>query len=255
MTYSKQRPIAWKEAENVGNSPHDTVIFLHAMAGSATAWAPQMAAFSGTYRCVAWDMNGFGDSADPAEDLDMKGVVSALAGFVTDQLGLVTAHFVGLSVGGMILQHFAAAHPDLTKSIAILDSSPKFGFGGDMKPAAFADPILMDLKAGTTAAEFSNGMIRAIVGPDCSEAIKLDCIAAMSRARLSGLALTTRLIADHDALDGLSKITCPTLVMAGEEDAETPPAYAYEIARRIPKASATIIPAPATSSILRTQML
>ena len=237
-----QRPIAWVEALNGDKTPRDTVIFLHAMAGSATAWAPQMTALSDGYRCIAWDMPGFGGSDDPAIGLDMSGVVALLADFVTNKLGLSTAHFVGQSVGGMILQHFAAAHPSLTKSIAILDSSPKFGFGSNIKPAEFAEPILADLASGTTPANFSDAMIRAIVSPDCLESITLEAVAAMSRARQTGLILATRLIADHDALPVLGRISCPALVMAGEKDGETPPAYAYEIARCIPGASVTVIP-------------
>jgi 3-oxoadipate enol-lactonase len=212
------------------------------MAGSASAWNPQMDVFSKDYRCFAWDMPGFGDSGDPVEGMDMGQVVDQLSRFVVKQLRLRAAHFVGLSVGGMILQHFAVRHPELTRSVTILDSSPKFGFGGDMKSAEFADPILAELESGTKPAVFSDGMVRAIVGPDCSEDTKREAIAAMSRSRSSGLALTTRLIADHDALNILSQITCPTLVMAGEKDEETPPAYAYEIAQRISGASVTIIP-------------
>ncbi len=231
--------IAWQEA---GTATNPAIIFLHAMAGSATAWAPQIEAFSKDYRCIAWDMPGFGASADAPDGADMTWTVETLRHFVTQTLGLSAAHFVGLSVGGMILQHLAAAYPDLVKSAAILDSSPKFGYGGDADPDAFANGILADLASGTTAADFSNGMIRAIVGPDCPEQIKLDTIASMSRARINGLALTTRLIAQHDALDKLPKITCPTLAMAGAQDAETPPAYAHAIAQMVPGASATIIP-------------
>jgi 3-oxoadipate enol-lactonase len=239
MSKNMNVQIAWKEA---GDTANPTLVFLHAMAGSATAWTPQMDSFSKDYRCIAWDMPGFGRSEDAPEGADMDWTVETLRHFITKTLGLQSAHFVGLSVGGMILQHFAAAHPDLVESAAILDSSPKFGYGGEAGPDAFEAGILGDLASGTSPAEFSNGMIRAIVGPDCSEDIKLEAIAAMSRARINGLALTTRLIARHDALDKLSNITCPTLAMAGAQDGETPPAYAHAIAQLIPGASATIIP-------------
>ena len=231
--------IAWQEA---GASTKPALIFLHAMAGSATAWAPQMDAFAQDYRCLAWDMPGFGDSSDAPEGADMNWTVETLAHFVTQTLGLKSAHFVGLSVGGMILQHLAAAYPALVDSAAILDSSPKFGYGGDADPEAFESGILADLKSGISPADFSNSMIRAIVGPACPEEIKLDTIASMSRSRLNGLALTTRLIARHDALDILPHIACPTLAMAGAQDGETPPSYALAIAQMIPGASATIIP-------------
>lgn len=231
--------IKWIEK---GNPSKGTIIFLHAMAGSATAWSPQLDAFSNEYRCISWDMPGFGESPDAPEGADMDWIVKCLASFVKDTLQIKTAHFVGLSVGGMIIQHFAATNGHMIDSIAILDSSPKFGFGGDMKPSEFAEPILADLANGKSPEDFSNGMIRAIVGPTCSEETKLEAISAMSRSRVNGLALTTRLIADHDALQKLSKINCSTLVMAGADDGETPPAYAHTIASYIPNASVTIIP-------------
>lgn len=231
--------ITWEET---GDTTKPALIFLHAMAGSATAWTPQMNSLSDTYRCIAWDMPGFGGSTDAPEGASMEWIVEALRYFVVETLELKSAHFVGLSVGGMILQHFATAHPDLVSSAAILDSSPKFGYGGDADPEEFENGILGDLASGTSPAEFSNGMIRAIVGPDCSEDIKLEAIASMSRARINGLTLTTQLIARHNAVNKLPNITSPTLVMAGAQDAETPPAYAYAIASMIPGASATIIP-------------
>lgn len=231
--------IAWKET---GAANSEALVFLHAMAGSSTAWAPQMDRLSTRYRCIAWDMPGFGESADAPDDADMSWIVDALFEFVTQTLNLRSAHFVGLSVGGMILQHFAARYPEATKSIAILDSSPKFGFGSDSKPEEFADPILADLARGTSSADFSESMIRAIVGPDCPEKVKLAAIQSMSRSRANGLALSTRLIAGHDGLEQLSRIACPALAIAGAQDGETPPSYAYEIAARIGAASVTIIP-------------
>lgn len=239
MNTNLHTDIAWEEC---GTAKKGTIIFLHAMAGSATAWGPQMEALASDYRCIAWDMPGFGESADAPDNADMDWLVKTLAHFVSHTLELEKAHFVGLSVGGMILLHFAQAFPSLTQSIAILDSSPKFGFDGDADPKAFAENILADLGSGITPSAFSDGMIRAIVGPECSEDIKLAAIASMSRARLNGLALSTRLIANHDAINKLPAITCPALAMAGAQDAETPPAYAHSIASRIPNAGVTIIP-------------
>ena len=217
-----------------------TVIFLHAMAGSATAWDLQLLGLSDRYHCFAWDMPGFGESDPVPADMAMPQVVDALAELVRG-LGIDSAHFVGLSVGGMILQHFAARYPELAESLAILDSSPKFGFGGDMKPAEFADSVLEQL-ATDSVNDFSEGMVRAIVGPDCPEDKIQQAIDAMSRAQHSGLTLTTHLIANHDALEALPKITCPVLAMAGAQDAETPPAYAFEIAQRVINGHVSVIP-------------
>lgn len=230
--------ISWFES---GSQGAPAIVFLHAMAGSGTAWAPQMATLSKTHRCIAWDMPGFGGSSDLPGDAGMDEVVAALAHFVTDDLGVAQADFVGLSIGGMILQHFACAHPKLARSISILDSSPRFGHGGDMRPEEFVAPVLAQLNE-TTIEAFSDGMVRAITGSSAVEAANVEAIDAMCRARMSGLAFAAKLIGAHNALDKLPAISCPTLVMAGAEDGETPPAYAYEIAARIPGAHVSIIP-------------
>ena len=229
-------PISWRESGS-----GEAVIFLHAMVTSRAGWDPQLQTLSADFRCIAWDMPGYGHSTPAPRDAGFDHVLATLVRFVTHTLGISRAHFVGLSVGGMILQHLAARHPDLTRSIAILGSSPKFGFSGDSSGAEFLSWVQEGLNAGPQA-RFSENMIRAIVGPKADEAAIQMAMAAMNTATREGLEFAARLIAQHDALDLLPKITCPTLVMAGAQDAETPPAYAIAIADRIAGANLSIIP-------------
>lgn len=217
------------------------VVFLHAMAGSATAWKPQLETLGARFDCIAWDMPGFGDSVAMDETTPMPEVSDRLAGFLRG-LGVEQAHFVGLSVGGMLLQTHAVRHANQVASLVILDSSPKFGADGGSDPATFTETILADLGPDASVAEFSDAMCRAITGPSCSDPALAEIIAAMSRAQRAGLRLTTRLIAGHDATDLLPRIQAPTLVLAGEEDTDTPPAYAEAIAKAVPQASCQIIP-------------
>lgn len=229
-------PIAWRE---MGQG--EAVIFLHAMVTSRTGWEPQMTALSSDYRCIAWDMPGFGSSTPPENNAGFDEVLAALVAFVTGTLGIERAHFVGLSVGGMILQQFAAKHPKLVSSITMMDCSPKFGFGGGMTGGEF-EALMADQLDGTSLPQFCESMIRAIVGPQAPESAIQAALGSMTRASREGLEYAARLIARHDALDQLPLIACPVLVMAGAEDGETPPAYAREIANRIPGANLSIIP-------------
>ena len=151
-------------------------------------------------------MPGYGRSTPAPRDAGFDHVLATLVRFVTHTLGISRAHFVGLSVGGMILQHLAARHPDLTRSIAILGSSPKFGFSGDSSGAEFLSWVQEGLNAGPQA-RFSENMIRAIVGPKADEAAIQMAMAAMNTATREGLEFAARLIAQHDALDLLPKIT------------------------------------------------
>ena len=229
-------PISWREC-----GAGEAVIFLHAMVTSSTGWDPQMQVLAADYRCIAWDMPGFGRSTPPEKDAGFDEVLQALVRFVTETLGLTKAHFVGLSVGGMILQHLAVSHPALVRSMTLLDCSPKFGFGGNSNAAEFVAWVNSQLDSESQSA-FNESMIRAITAPIASRQAIQSAIAAMGRAKREGLEFAAHLIATHDALDLLPRITCPTLVMAGALDSETPPAYARAIAAGIPGANLSIIP-------------
>jgi 3-oxoadipate enol-lactonase len=212
------------------------------MAGSRTAWEPQLTALSASFRSIAWDMPGFGASAAPTPNANADSVADDLARFTTRVLGLARAHYVGLSVGAMILMRFATRHPDLVSTLTLMDTSPKFGFGGAMRPAEFADPILKSLRNGVSIEAFSSDMVKAIVGPKCPPPVIEEATQSMARAQRSGLMLTTRLIADHDALADLPRIAAPVLAMAGADDGETPPAYAEAIAKAVPNGMLFVVP-------------
>lgn len=219
------------------------VIFLHSMAGSADSWRPQIEILRGAHRCIAWDMPGYGASPAIPETTPMAEISEILAHFLRETVQVECAHFVGLSVGGMILQSFAARHPDMVLSLTIMDSSPKFAFGSSLRPEEFIDPILAKLAGGISVRDFADGMVRTIMASETSEAIRAAGVEAMARARPEGLALCTRLIGGHDGLKDLPRIAAPTLVLVGEEDAETPPSYSAEIATRIDGAELQVIPA------------
>lgn len=237
MLEKTENDIGWIECGS-----GETIIFLHAMAGSKTAWQPQIEHFSQQYRCIAWDMPGFGDSEALHDTARMPQIVEVLHAFVVETLALEKAHFVGLSVGGMILQHFAAQYPALVESMVIMDSSPKFGFDGGSDPQTFVTSVSNDLKTAPTVRDFCTAMINAIVAPKCKPDVRSAAIDAMARGGRDGLLFAAHLIAEHDALAKLPLISAPALVMAGENDAETPPAYAEKIASELKNAQVKIVP-------------
>src|SRR5438067_6664392 len=76
------------------------IIFLHEFAADHTNWEPQMRYFSRGHRCIAYSARGYTPSDVPpsAEVYTYKHFYTdALA--VLDHLGILKAHFVGLSMG------------------------------------------------------------------------------------------------------------------------------------------------------------
>ena len=49
--------------EAAGDPGLPRLVFLHGIGGAARAWRGQLATFSDHFRCLAWDMPGYGGSA------------------------------------------------------------------------------------------------------------------------------------------------------------------------------------------------
>ena len=234
----KNAHFGWRVAGDAG----ETIVFLHGMPGSRAAWDPQLSMLGQSFHCVAWDMPGYGDSVLDNHPIDLRCMVETLEEFITEVIGKTHVHLVGLSLGGMIALHAALHRPSLVSSLIILDSSPRFGFGGGSDPDEFISNMVAMIQSSGTVDEIAEVLIPAIVKPDCSietiEAAKI----AMSCATPEGIEFSARLIAAHDITDDLAKITKPLLAMAGAEDAETPPEYAKYIAKSVAKGIYAVIP-------------
>ncbi len=223
-------PIAWREA---GPADGDVILFLHGLGTTRTGWDPQLRALSDTWRCVAWDMPGYGASPRPAAPLTFAGLADAVVGLL-DTLGVERAHLVGLSFGGMQALHTALAHPERIRTLTLVDTSPAFGADGVTTREEWVRARLEAIDAGATPADIAPAVMRAIAGPDFGGADFDAAVASMGRIDVDGLRAAVHLLPDHDVRDRLAEIAAPTLVIVGELDEETPPAYAREVADGIP---------------------
>ncbi|MDH6198600.1 3-oxoadipate enol-lactonase [Mycobacterium frederiksbergense] len=219
----------------------EPVVFLHSMAGSSTSWSPQFESLSGEFHCVAWDMPGYGSSAPADQQADMSFMADLLRAALDERRLDQRVHLVGLSVGGMIAQHFAIRNPERVASLAILDSSAKFGNGASVDPEQWLQPMLSSIEASPLN-EFCHGMVHDITAPNTPDPIRRSAVADMSRATKAGLRLAAGLIARHDASQELALITVPTLVIVGELDRETPVPYSQTITELIAGATLEVLP-------------
>ncbi|MCR9111051.1 alpha/beta hydrolase [Marivita sp. XM-24bin2] len=96
------------------------VLLLHGVGLKAEAWAAQIAMLSTSFKVVAPDMYGHGESPCPSQPLAMEDYVLAtlevLAGF--DQRALVAGH----SMGAMIALELAFRAPEKISAVAALNA-------------------------------------------------------------------------------------------------------------------------------------
>jgi 3-oxoadipate enol-lactonase len=226
--------LAWREA---GDGP--PVVFLHGLGGTRLSWEPQLEQLSDRFRCVAWDMPGYGDSA-PLPVLDFPSIAAAV-GALLDRLELERAHLVGLSFGGQQALHFALAQPARVDRLVLADTSHRFGADGtdadEWKRARLAP-----LDGGATPADIAPLVIDAITAPGFAGRERDRALAGFARIASEGLRAAVECLPTHDVSDRLGEIANPTLVIVGELDDETPIGYSERIAEGIPAARLAVIP-------------
>ncbi len=227
-------PVAWREAGD-----GDVVVFLHGLGGSRTAWEPQLAALSDRWRCVAWDLPGYGASPPLDGPLTFPALADAV-GQLLDGLGVERAPLVGLSLGGMVALHTALDHPDRVSGLALLDTSSAFG-GDGTDPDAWRAARLAPLDAGRTPADMAVDVLTSVGGPALTGAALDAATSAMARISPDGLRAAVDCLPTHDVRGRLGEIRVPTLVVVGELDEETPPAYSRALADGIPGARLEIV--------------
>jgi 3-oxoadipate enol-lactonase len=228
-------PVAWREA---GSGP--LVLFLHGLGTTRTGFDPQLAALADHYRCVAWDMPGYGASPELADGLSFAALADCVAALI-ERLGERQAHVAGLSMGGQIALHTALRHPARVRSLALLDSSPAFGLDGT-DPEAWKRLRLDALDAGQTPASMAEPVLRSIMAPDVDAGALAMTAASMARISADGLRAAVEFLPTHDVRARLGEISAPTLVIVGEYDEETPLAYAEALAHGISGAALRIVP-------------
>lgn len=226
--------IAWREAGD-----GDVLLFLHGLGGSRTAWEPQIEGLSDRWRCVAWDMPGYGASS-PVNPLSFEAIADAIAGLL-DRLGADSAHLCGLSFGGHHALHAALRHPDRVRSLVLANTSAAFG-GDGTDPDQWRRERTEMIDAGLKLADIAPPVIDSITAPGFDGFERDRTIAAFARIPEAGFRAACQLLPTHDVRHRLGEVTAPTLVIVGELDEETPPAYSEEIQAAIANSRLEVIP-------------
>ena len=228
-------PVHHREAG--GGAP---VVFLHGVGGDSASWAPQIDAFSGDFRAIAWDMPGYGGS--PAlERMTFPALADSLLGLL-DRLGLDRVHLIGHSMGGMVAQEFAASRPERVRTLVLSATSPAFGRPDGDFQKRFVEARIAPLENGMTMADLADEMVETMLGPSADAegaAIARRSMAAVPEAtyRAAIACLVT-----FDRRDALSGYTMPVLVLAGETDSNAPAPMMEKMAGRIPGADYVCMP-------------
>jgi 3-oxoadipate enol-lactonase len=222
-----------------GDGP--AVILVHGLGATRRMWRWQEPALARRFRVVRYDLLGHGESDKPVRAYameDMVGQVAALA----DRLGLDRFGLVGFSLGGLIVQATALAHPGRVAALVVLNAAHG-------RTAAERDAVLK--RAEQAAREGPRATIDAAITRWFTPAFaarRPDVIAEVRAWILANdpavYPHAYRLLATGDAplASAIAAIRCPTLVMTGSDDPGNTPAMAQRMGRLIPGSKVIVVP-------------
>jgi 3-oxoadipate enol-lactonase len=230
------RRVAWLQA-----GQGRPVVLLHAFPLSAEMWESQLENVPHGRMLIAPDLPGFGGTRGAAATTVDEHADAVLA--LLRHLNIEQAAIGGLSMGGYV-------------TFALYRKAPQ----------RFQAMILADTRADadTPEARANREKMQAAVREQGAKAAAQVMVPKLlgRRAENPAMASVVREIILHnepqgivDALDALktrpdstptlAQITCPTLVVVGDEDELTPVALSEAIARGVPASTLTVIPGAA----------
>jgi pimeloyl-ACP methyl ester carboxylesterase len=221
--------------EDEGDGP--AVVCVHGLGGSSNTFTPLMAAMA-RHRVIRVDLPGSGRSHRAEGPLSMARYAD-LVQSVCARLNVPRAHFVGHSMGNIVLQHIAVQAPKLVASLAL--------FGPLIVPPDAARTAIR-ARGDKAKSEGAAGM------HDITLALLNASISADARARLplavafvreslmrqepENYARTCEALADAVGAP-VERIACPVLLVTGDEDAVAPPQAVRSMAERLHAAAST----------------
>ncbi|MDP9132026.1 MAG: alpha/beta hydrolase, partial [Nitrospirota bacterium] len=160
-----------------------------------------------------------------------------------DHLVIPQAVLVGLSMGGYVSLAFSAKYGNRLKALVLADTRAQ----ADSLEGRRGRFHLAQTAFNHGAEAVAEVMLPKLLGPTSLQT-KHDLVECVRRtihaAPVSGIVVDLMAMADRpDSVLHLCTITCPTLVVIGQEDHTTPLADAELMAAEIPGARLAIIPA------------
>lgn len=225
-----------------GKQDAPVVVMSHSLGSSLAMWNPQMEALESHFRVLRYDLRGHGGSNAPpgAYTLEQLGEDAVC---LLDALRIQVAHWVGLSIGGMIGQYLALNHADRLRSLVLCDTAaalPEDAQAMRQQRIGIAREQGMEpLVEPTLERWFTAAFLRR--NPPQVELIRRQFLTTPT----AGYIGCSEAIGNLNYLKRLFEIKIPTLIIVGEEDPATPVTASEAIHERIPGSRLVVLPSAA----------
>jgi 3-oxoadipate enol-lactonase len=214
--------------EITGDGPQ-TLVLINGVGDDLAGWASQVDDFvRAGLRVVSFDNRGVGSSSQPPGPYTSSQMAADLKALVAE-LGLPRFHLLGVSMGGVIAQEYAVAHPDDLASLILANT---FAAADRFAAAAFQTwATVADVAGMAVMMEQQAPWIYSPAFYQRYPERVADLIAGAQQSTQPPAAFAAQMAAltDHDCADRIGSVTVPTLVLVANDDIIIRP----ELSRRL----------------------
>ena len=218
------------------------VLGLHGVGGSADSMAPEVQGLAVDRPVIVFDARGHGRSSRPQRFTVDDHVADALA--VLDALGADRFAALGVSMGSYLAPGVVAAAPDRAAALVLVVAKAH----GQESSTAQLMRERPELFAGKSPEELAQVMFDIIVSPQATAEERAVLAATMAATARPELVLSPEefqranaALAGFDNRPVLAGLTCPVLVISGEDDVLNPPELGREVAAAAPRSRFEVI--------------
>jgi 3-oxoadipate enol-lactonase len=222
------------------DGPPDAPVLLlgNSLGTNFHLWDDVVGTLSRSLRVLRYDMRGHGLTDTGEGDAFTVEHLAGDAVQLLDALGIERAHYMGLSIGGLVGQALAANYPERVSAVVLCATANMIG-----PPSSWDDRIATIRDGGLSA--IAPAVMQRWFTPR-THAERPEVIAGytnmLERTTVRGYIGCARAVRDADLRAADAEIRCPALVISGAEDPSTPPSAGEALRDAIPGARYALIP-------------
>lgn len=245
--------VAYDDTGPPPSGPRDapTIVFGHALLFGGWAFRDQVEALRGTYRCVTIDWRGQGRSHRVRHGFDLETLTNDVVDLI-ELLQTGPVHYVGLAMGGVIGIRLARLHPELLRSLTLVNTNP----GSESPERVKAYTRLANALVLVGPRRLRTRILPIMFGATFlasprREEILQEWLAHLQPGRKRSLRKAVIASIRRRSVEAdVAWIMTPTLIVGGSDDVAVPLSKARELGATLPGSKVRVIPGAAHSLAL-----